>query len=267
MLNVYCTQHRWSKMVCTAFAAGAKCPIVPPAPLLPGDVMMYGALRGLLPTLRQAQREGRTWIFGDNGYFRPGKSETSYFRLTKNALQHSGTGELPFPKHLARARWQRHGIQIAPWRSNGAHIIICPPGRLFGATFGFDSEEWLRTTLKTLGRHTKRELRVRNKMSWNDVKPVLTQSQRPLADDLHGAWALVTYCSNSAVEAICAGIPVFCTNPCAASAMGLSDLTQIEHPRTDGDRKHWAALLSCNQWLLSEMRSGLAWKMINESAF
>jgi len=271
MINAYSSGHKWSALVCTAFAAGAKCPIVPPAPLLPGDVFMYGALRGLLPTLRQAQREGRTWFYGDNGYFSPGKTEANYFRITRNALQVDGSEPVPAG---GADRWGRLGLTIKPWRTAGAHIVVCPPGRLFGATFGFSADDWLDQTLATLRQHTDRELRVRAKVSWNDAKGADILSQKgfvktsvptPLSTDLAGAWALVTHCSNAAVEALLGGVPVFATEPCGASAMGLSDLAQIEAPRMDVDREHWTAVLASNQWRLSEMRDGTCWRMLNEA--
>lgn len=263
MLNVYCTGHKWSVLVCKAFAAGAKVPIVPAAPLLPGDVFMYGSLRGLLPTLMQARREKRTVLYADNGYFLPGKSQESYFRITRNALQHNGEGELPFPKWLARERWQRLNLAIQPWRKNGRHVIVCPPARLFGAQFGFSADEWLESTVATLKKHTDRPIKVRAKMSWNDVKRAY-RNPTPLSEDLNGAWALVTHCSNAAVESLLAGVPVFCTDRCGASAMALSDLSLIETPRMDEGRTRWATILANNQWTLPEMKSGLAWKMLNE---
>lgn len=272
MINCYCTGHKWSALVCTAFAQGAKCPIVPQTPLLPGDVFMYGALRGLLPTLRQARREQRNWFYGDNGYMLPGKDESSYFRITRNALQIDGSGPIP---DSGTDRWKQLGLSLKPWRKTGSHIVVCPPGRLFGATFGFSADEWLEQTLETLRQHTDREIRVRAKVSWNDAKaPDIvslkgvskTSVPKPLADDLADAWALVTRSSNAAVEALLAGVPVFATEPCGSSAMGLADLTKIEAPRTDGDREHWAAVLSCNQWTLPEMRDGTCWKMLNEAA-
>lgn len=217
----------------------------------------------------QAKREGRIYWYIDNGYFLPGKRESNFFRITRNALQHDGCGE-----PAARERWTRLKLPIKPWRKSGAHIVVCPPGRLFGATFGFDADDWLRVTIKTLRKYTDRELRVRAKVTWNDAKgadvlslagKIKTSVPTPLADDLSGAWALVTHSSNAAVEALLAGVPVFATEPCGASAMGLVDLTKIESPRTDGNREHWAAVLASNQWSLAEMRSGLAWKMLNES--
>jgi hypothetical protein len=265
VLNVYCTGHKWSVMVCQAFAKGANSPIVPPYPLRPGDVFMYGALRGLLPTYYHAKREGRALYYADNGYFLPGKSETSYFRITRNALQHNGEGKAT-PEALAR--WRALNIPIKPWRVSGAHVLVCPPGRLFGATFGFDADQWLEDTVEELKKHTDREIRFRLKMSWNDAKPAYMKNWRgipktsvatPLADDLVDCWALVTHSSNAAVEAVLAGVPVFHTAPCGASVVGLSDLSRIEQPRMDGDREAMAAVLAANQWTLPEMRSGKCW--------
>jgi len=256
VLNVYCTGHKHSVQVCHAFAAGARAPIVPPAPLLRGDVMMYGALRGLLPTLMQAQREGRTWFYADNGYLKPGHYR-GHYRITRNALQHDGRG-------TARPdRWRRLGLTIEPWRRSGRHVVICPPGRLFGALFGFDADQWLSDTLDVLRRHTDRELRVRVKMSWQEVK---TPTICPLADDLRDAWALVTHSSNAAVEAGLAGVPVFVTAQCGASRIALTDLTRIEDPAMPDDREEWAAVLAANQWTLAEMREGLCWRMLKEQA-
>ena len=70
---------------------------------------MYGCLRGLLPTLNQAQAEGRTWWYMDNGYFRPGHF-AGYYRVTRNAMQHDGTG------NVSSERWERLGLNIAPWK-------------------------------------------------------------------------------------------------------------------------------------------------------
>ena len=53
----------------------------------------------------------------------------------------------------------------------------------------------------------------------------------PFAAALRGAWALVTCASNAAVEALLAGVPVFCTRPCAAYRMGKADVAEIETQR------------------------------------
>lgn len=247
MLNAYCTGHIHSRMVCGSFAAGCGAPIVPPAPLLPGDVFMYGCLRGLRPTLSEAQRQGRRWIYADNGYFRPGHHH-GFYRVTENAFQHDGSGD------ASVARWEALGLSIAPWRAAGRHVLVCPPSEVFAGLMGFDARRWLDETVQALNRSTDREVRVRTKAN---------APTKPLAADMAGAWALVTHSSNAAVEALLAGIPVFCTAPCAAQRMGLSDLSLIENPACPDGREPWAWNLAAAQWTLEEMASGLCWRMLN----
>ena len=122
-LHIYQTPQGKNQRICAAFAAGSGGKIVAPYPLMPGDVFMFGALRGLLPTLRRAQREGRRWFYGDNGYFRTERSNpgAGYFRVTRNAMQHDGAGE------ASPERWRKLKLNIAPWRTKGSHIVVCPP--------------------------------------------------------------------------------------------------------------------------------------------
>ena len=176
---------------------------------------MYGCLRGLLPTLKQAQAEGRTWWYMDNGYFRPGHFD-GYYRVTRNALQHDGTGK------ASSERWDRLGLNIAPWQKSGRHILVCPPSQKFGELLGFSAAAWLQTTLKTLKRYTDREIRVRAKKG----------NATPLDADLKDCHAVVAHSSNAAVLALLAGVPVFCTAPCAAYRMGGADMSEIEMPVT-----------------------------------
>jgi hypothetical protein len=255
MIHVYQTNQGKNRRICEAFAAGCGAPIVPPYPLLPGDMFSFGCLRGLLPTLRHAQREGRTWYYGDNGYFKPakrGRNGTSgYLRVTRNAMQHDGTG------HADSGRWQALDMSIAPWRRNGRHIVLCPPARLIAAILEFDADQWLRDTQARLKTATDRPIRLRKKMSWREVQ---SGEGPPLSYDLHNAWALVTHSSNAAVEALLTGVPVFCTAPCASYRMGRPDIERIEAPLMPDDRQQWAQNLAAAQWSLTEMVDGTCWR-------
>lgn len=255
MITAYTSDHKHSKTVCEAFAAGCGAPIGPPYPLRRGDVFLYGALRGLLITLQNAQREGRTWYYADNGYMRRGHYD-GYYRVTRNALQHDGSGT------ASSDRWRSLGMTIEPWRTGGRHIVVCPPSRLFATLFGFNADHWLRDVVATIKANTDRPIRVRRKMSWTEVKAPMA----PLQEDLQNAWALVTHSSNAAVEAAMAGVPVFATDQCGASRVALSDVTKIEKPIRPDDREEWLSVLAANQWTLDEMRSGLCWRMLQEHA-
>lgn len=248
--NIYSTEHQHSRVVCTAVSIGTGFPMVPVSPLQPGGVCMYGFLRGLLPTLNAAREQGRAWVYVDRGYFRAMREGyEGYFRLTRNALQHDGRGEYD------RRRWDMLAMNIAPWKRQGKHVLVCPPGDTWLAAFGKDwcrdQKSWLKHVLGQLELHTDRPLRVR-------YKPKnLNQPEVPFEQDLQDCWAVVTHMSNTAVEAVLAGVPTFTTSPCAAALMGERDLAKIEEPAYP-EREQWAYALASNQWTLAEIRAGAA---------
>ena len=167
--------------------------------------MMYGALRGLMPTLKQAQAEGRTWLYADNGYLRPGKS--GHFRITRNALQHDGAGD------ASPDRLERLGLEIKPWRKDGSHVLVCPPDAIYGQLWGLDHAKWLQDVLATLRSATDRPVLVRDRSKAGSAT-------EPFAAALRGAWALVTCASNAAVEAAAGWRASVLHMACAAYGMG-----------------------------------------------
>ena len=242
LLNVYASNHINSQTVCKAFAQGADAPIVPSAPLLPGSIAMYGCLRGLEPTLRQAQMEKRDWYYIDNGYIKPGHYD-GYYRITRNAYQIDGAGK------SYGWRYARLGINANPWRIDGRHIVFCPPSEVWCGIIGINREAFIADTLYKIKVKTKRKVVTRAKASG-----------RSLELDLQDAWCLVTYSSNAAVEAAIAGIPVICLGRCAASAIS-GTINDIETPPTP-DRANWLGVLADNQFTLEEMRNGTCWRQI-----
>lgn len=245
--NIYSTGHAHSLAVCKALGQGTGFPLNAPLKLLDGGVAAYGFLRGLLPILKQAQAEERPWVYADRGYFRAtyGDDYGGYFRLTRNHYQYQGLSA----KRDAD-RWKRLLMPINPWR-RGRHVLVCPPGEVFAqAIGGFSAAEWEKRTLDVLMASTDRPIRVRRK-----PKPGVGV---PLAHDLQDCHALVTFMSNTAVEALLAGVPVYCTGKSAASCMGHSDLTKIEAPLYPDHRQAWAETLASNQWTLAEIRQGQA---------
>jgi hypothetical protein len=251
-VHCYSSGHIHSVTICRAFAEGGGHQIVTmPAPLQPGAAFFYGQLRGLKPLLDEAIAEKREWYYADNGYFRPGHYH-GYYRITRNAFQHDGSGA------ASAQRWERLGKPLLPWRRSGSGVLVCSPGATFASLHGFDSAQWVRETIATLKAHTDRPIVVRE-------KPNKGQRGRGLLEELKDCHALVTHSSNSAVEALLFGVPVFCTAPCAASAMAEKDLTRVESPARPEGREQWAWNLAANQWTLTEMKNGIAWKELNNA--
>ena len=191
-----------------------------------------------------------SFYYADYGYFH----RVRHLRVTRNAFQHDGVSGL-----ASMNRFFNLGIPLKPWRRSGNHIIVCPPDDGFAKLHGFREASWLDKVVGDLRQSTDRKILIRNRVG-------AERNPRPLSADLRGAWALVTYTSNAAVDAIVAGIPVITTGRCAATSMGLMDPKQIEDVRTDGDREPWAARLAGNQWTLDEIKAGACWRYLKGGA-
>lgn len=240
-----------SKTIMRSFAAGCNGSIasVCEPKLLDGDCAFYGVRPEWLHLWEQAKLEKRDWWYVDNAYFDSGRE--TYFRVTRNALQCDGQNAVWNDKGAARLK--ALGITIKDWQGGGGHIVVCPQSEEFTRICGGYAGDWLADAVAVLSKHTDRPIRIRRK---NDV--------HPLGSELRGAHALVTPMSCAAVEALVAGVPVFCTERCAAQIMGLSDLSLIETPEYPDRRQEFMELLAANQWTISEMADGTCWSAFEE---
>jgi hypothetical protein len=204
---------------------------------------MFGS-PGVWPVLRKARAESREFWYCDHGYFGRG----TYFRVTRNAYQHDGAGRYPDD------RFRRFNREIQTWNREGSHILVCPNSSIYFGLHGLDADAWLSETLSTLRQHTDREIVVR----WKNTPVRIKQH-------LENAWAVVVFSSAAALDALIAGVPVFVLAPFAAGArMGLSDLSQIETPVYPDDREAFLSALAYQQWTLSEILDGHAWRALQE---
>lgn len=243
--------------ILSAFCVGAGGVVAKPAPgypLKPGAAAFYGTvgIEGLYALARQrAQRAGGDYYYLDNAYFDRGRNR--YYRVSRNALQRAQAW--PDFDRLDELR-----IEIRPWRSGGAHVVVVEQSDYFMRELGAGcgARQWREGVVRQLREHTDREIRVR---AWTPHK---LKAASTLAADLEGAWALVTHASAAAVEAVLAGVPAFVTGESVAAEMGQSNLAAIEAPWRPDWRLEWAAKLAGSQWTLDEMRAGAAWRALTE---
>lgn len=235
-----------------AFAAGCGgADVVADTELRPGPVALFGSPFNW-DLLRQARAEGRPWYYGDHAYF----GRWIFYRITRNGFQLGAPGAW-LPPEPDYARLRRLDVTMEPWRDDGEYVLICPPDAAYAARQGFCERLWLDNVKAMLREHTDRRLKVRRRETAED-NPVT------LREELENAFALVTHHSNAAVEAICAGVPVFTTGYCAAREMAETDLTAIEDPFYPDNRTEWAARLAAAQWTLEEIAAGDAWRAMKE---
>jgi len=241
-----------ARIVCQAFvdgAGGGRVHQPPPKSLGPGGAVFFGVTEPTRPLWNQARREGREWFYLDNAYFDVVRGRM--LRASRNAVQASGWEAPDWP------RWAALGIRIQPWRRQGQHVLVVAQSSTHMRCVAGQGASWWRGAVAMLKRHTDREIVVRG---WRSDKRALAAT---LSESLRDAWALVTWSSAAANEALLAGVPVFAAGPCAASPMAERDLTRIETPIYPDGRAAWAAALAGRQWTLDEMRAGLAWHALH----
>lgn len=221
-----------SRIVLQAFAkgCGAKIGSTLDAELRDGPAVFYGVRPGWQHLWNQAKAEGRDWYYVDNSVFDCAREQQ--FRIARNRIQHTGRGESD-GKRLAAL-----GVKVKPMREDGEHVVLAAQSQEFMQVVAGDPG-WLdRMTTGLRAIHGDRVI-VRTK-----------HTARPLATDLKNAGLLVTWSSAAAVTALLEGIRVLCAPECCATYAGA-------------DRAKWAAVLADNQFDLSEIASGKAWKAIN----
>lgn len=243
----------------TAFATGCGgAPIITDGKLRPGPVALWGEHR-FWPTLKIAIEEGRTWYYGDHSYF----GRHKFFRVTRNALQSHGhffDGGAIYESNMARLAETRKTVPInvlpSQFEEHG-FVLVCPPSDALAERSGFTAKKWTDIITKRLQAITKRQIIIRQ-------KPKVNHTPAPLLEALKGAWALVTYTSNAAIEATLAGYPAYCTGPNPCNVFGNTDVANIRRPHLADvrSREAWAAMLCANQWTLEEIAAGAAWKAI-----
>lgn len=245
-----------ARLILDCFCAGAASGIVVgdlPEKLLPGAAVFYGVTPATKSLWEQAKRERRDWYYIDNAYF--DGCRTVWFRVTRNALQHHGTGYSD-GRRLHDLIYNA-GVVCEPkaWKQSGNHIILAPQSDEFMQVCAGYNGSWINDTLADLRRFTTRTIVARN---WMRDKALW---YRTLYQDLRQAWAVVTYSSASAITSMIEGVPAFVTaTDCIAHCIAFTDLRRIEQrPPPEDDRRLWMAVVADNQWTLEEMREGLAW--------
>lgn len=237
---------RHSRVIMAAFSEGCKGQIVPPTKLFDGPAAMYGILRGTAEIIRQCEWIGRDYYYIDHGYLKPGHYE-GYYRVTKNARQ----ADIPDQREYIYPpdRLKKMGIELRPWRRVGERILVIPITGAVGQFYGINPESWLRVVTDEITSHTDRPIEVKPKGVGN------------IDEALKDTWCVVTHSSNTAVDSLVNGVPVITLGESACETMSW-DFKDIETPWWP-ERELWLQALAYHQFLLSEMRNGTAWKILN----
>lgn len=224
-------------------------------------------LRGIMKKkiIKKCWRYHRPFYYMDTGYFGNEINNNNlhgwkyWHRIVKNDLQHSEI----IPR--STDRFHRLGKRLGPWKKDGRKILIAKPDDKPCRFYDVDLNKWTKNTIEEIKKYTDRPIVVRDRAISRTNRLVHNTLQEALDDDV---FALVTFNSVAATESIFHGIPAFTLAPAnAASPVSYQDLSKINEPYYPTHDKliAWAAHLSYGQFHISEIKSGQARRMLEET--
>ena len=210
--------------------------------------------------IHQCWKDKKTFYYMDSGYVGNYKSKSNphgwklWHRIVKNNLTQTEILDTN-PK-----RWNNMKLDIKPFHKKGRNIIIAAPDEKPCKVYSEDYSTWANKTKTKLEQYTDRPIIIRERVKQRSERIV----QAPLTQLLEDAYALVTFNSNSSVEAVLNGVPVFTLAPNAADPVALKDLSKIETPFFPEDDlvRKWVYSLANGQFTKSEMLNGYAFKKV-----
>lgn len=232
----------------------------------PSDVaVVFGVYKKAVPfshfrgyVIEKQKEHGGKTIVLETGYIKRGDGASHYYAAGFNGLN----GRADFRnERMPRDRWDQLGVEMKPWRTEKDGVILVAGQVPWDASVqSVNFQEWLNSTICDLRKQTSREIIFRPHPKHPiAIVPGIETSMLPLEQDLARAWALVTFNSNTCVDATLAGVPAIVRDRGAMTwSLGNFSVYEIENPRTP-DRQEWANSIAYAQWTLDEMRRGLTW--------
>jgi hypothetical protein len=147
-------------------------------------------------------------------------------------------------------------FELKPWKSDGNKIIIM--GQIIGdmSLDGMNLTHFYNDVYRKLKCHNK-EILFRPHPHANNgrrnFKPNIPHSKGTLEEDLSDAYMVVTYNSNSAVDAVLNGIPALSYD---MGSMAYNVTGHSHNARVTPQREAWAAKLAYCQWHGAEIENG-----------
>jgi hypothetical protein len=215
--------------------------------------------------INKCWNEGRDFYYIDNGYIGNAQKKKWYYRVVKNDVQHSkkivNVPNDRFNKMLELHPWMKYNGQKS--RPDNGPILLVTPSDKPCNFYGIKKADWLEDTITELKKHTDRKIIVRDKGLRSERignNSVAAQCSK------EGVWAVVTYQSIAALEALHYGIPAFTTAPTCTQHLANTDLTKIENPMypNEGDFQRLLNYLAYCQYTPRELGSGIAYRLIEE---
>lgn len=202
----------------------------------------------------ELQRLGYRVLVGELGYIGDRGHWTSLGWDGLNGRADHCLGEVSLPE-----RFSLHHAPLEPWKEGGDYVLVMGQVPGDASLQGRCLDGWYSETLKQaadaygLPAMIRPHPRAIERQLWRGHRKQLDGS---LADALSGAAVVITWNSNSAVDAVLAGVPAVTIDPGAmawpVTGRRIGDLARP-------DRAEWANRVSWCQWSPDELESGVWW--------
>lgn len=210
------------------------------------------------------EKQNRNYFYIDTGYLGNIKATfKTWHRIVPNGMQHSSPRyDLPATR-FHKLKIKNKELQNTEWRQNGRAILVVTPSEKPCKFYNIDRDVWVTNTVNELKKHTDRPIIIRDKLPRNQRVEKNSIYRQFIDDDIY---AVVTYNSIAASEAIGFGIPAFTSAPNIADPFCLKDLSKIETPLyEDRDKiKKWQHWVAYCQYTTSEIRTKRALSIIKD---
>jgi hypothetical protein len=174
-------------------------------------------------------------------------------------------------------RANKLGLTLAPWKTNGEHILICGQHERSEQWQGQQPvTQWMQTIIDAIRKHSDRKIIARPHPRFpaniSLQKNFNVELQKPnklrnTYDDydinFQNAWAVVSHSSNPGPHAILSGVPAFVSSSSLAYPVGNTDYSLIESPLMP-DRTQWLNDYAHTEYTLDEIREGIPLECLTE---
>ncbi len=206
------------------------------------------------PVFKAYRAAGAHYAYWDLGYWN--RSPTGHHRLSVNSWDTAD--------HMMRGcsanRFARLGIEVQEPLFDKDVVLVTGMSAKAAGTHGFAPGEWEARTYLTL-----EEMRLPYKIVAREKPNKNNPPRRSIGEELKSARIVVTHHSNTAIDALVAGVPCFAIKGAGRLASPeVLDRRAIERPYrlAEVDRFQLLFDVAYAQWNLDEMRTGEAWQHI-----
>jgi hypothetical protein len=225
----------------------------------PTNSMFWGFVNYNLDIIRQLELYSKDFWFTDTPYFGRFdngnlKSDNHYWRIAKNNIH------VPLIKNCPADRFKKFNVNTQERNKKGKYILVCPSS--YTIQNYIDWNDWHVHITDEIKEYTDRPIVWRDKPRKNGTSgPAVADIA--IEEQLKDAWACVTSCSISALEAITQGVPVFCHPKSFAAPIANTHLKHIEDPVWN-DPTEWFHSLCYQQFTPEEYANGTAVSIMKE---